>query len=363
MISHLDQVLDCFVRMDVEGLRVLLQEPTYYDVPRDIFLDRLEDFFKSFIDESNLENSRLTYYAGSCCSKQCDVYPNRLGFKFHGYPDDYFDLRFILEKDEHNVEYVKDIFPCYHLVTHEFVDVLGTLQNFWVYEDDRVTFNKDTDYQIKVQQALNGFDYWEKKQDEQIITLEEIKSWLLTYEPIYLSIKPYDPSKMIFWKWDNFHVLFTYLDLLVRFVEDFRLDLERFSMVDVSEINHKDLIEWLLRIEKRMEDCQYWRLHGSAFMRLEQEACRGKLNFPLAKNLNLDPDLRQTLETFLNWFAEERKKWLDYYFALTATEYDQFMEQNTDEEKLFNVNCLLSFHLEIREKLRKQGLFIPFNLK
>lgn len=365
MPSHLDQVLDCFARMDVEGLDVLLQEPTYYDVPREIFLERLDAFFKHFVDEDDPENSQLTYFPGACCSTTCDIFPNRIGFKFQGYPGDHFDLRFILVKDEHGEEFVKDIFPCYHLITNEMIDEeeLGSHGHFWVYEDDKITFTKDESYEIKLQRALEGFKYWENKEEGVVVSFEEIKAWLLNYEPTFLSIHSYGPSKTIFWKWDNFLGIYTYLDLLVRFVEDFKVDLARFTVVDVSEIDHKNLMEWLLQIERRMEEHQYWRLHGSVFIRLEQEAYQGKLNFPLAKDLNLDPDHRQTIETFLKWFAEERKKWLDYYFALTPAEYDQFMEQNTDEEELFKVNYLLSFHWEIRKKLRKQGIFIPFNLK
>ena len=50
MNTHLEQVLDCFVRMDVDGLDILLQEPTYYDVPKEIFLERLKAFFGPFIN-------------------------------------------------------------------------------------------------------------------------------------------------------------------------------------------------------------------------------------------------------------------------------------------------------------------------
>ncbi|WP_148660230.1 hypothetical protein [Algoriphagus sanaruensis] len=363
MNSHLGQVLDCFARMDVAGLEVLLQEPIYYDVPKEIFLKRLGEFFENFFDEVDPENSRLTYYPGACCSRQCDIFPNRLGFKFHGYPGDHFDLRFVLEKDVNGVEFVKDIFPCYHLVTNELIEDLGSQVYFWVYEDDKTEVIKDENYPINLQRALEGAFYWESKKEGEMVTLEEIKAWRISYESTYLSIDSDGPSKTEFWKWDNFLGFYSYLDLLVRFTEDFKVDLARFIVVDISEISHQVLIKWLLEIENRMEDHQYWRLHGSTFTRLEQEEYEGKLNFPFSKDLNFEPELRETIESFLGWFAKERKVWLDYYFALTPTEYDSFIEQCNSSWELFQVNHLLSYHWEVREKFRKQGVFIPFNLK
>jgi len=366
MTTHLDQVLDCFVRMDVDGLEILLQEPTYYDVPKEIFLERLKTFFNHFIDPDDPENSRLDYFPGACCSRACDIFPNRLGFKFQGFPGDHFDLRFILDKNDEGVEVVKDIFPCYHLVTNELIEEedLGTKGHFWVYEDDKITFSKDADYEVKLQNALEGFGQWEKRPANEEITVAEIKAWLTTYEPTFLSIGSYIPSDSVFWKWSNFQALYEYFELLVKFLEEFRVDLARFSVVDSSEIPHKELIDWLLQIEQRIEDGFYWMLHdGWVFTRMEQEFYEGKLNLPLPDDYKLEEAVRQPVEEFLKWFAEERKKWVDYYFALTPAELDEFMEQNTLEDEAFRVNHLLNYHWEIREKFRKQGIFIPFNLR
>jgi hypothetical protein len=105
-------------------------------------------------------------------------------------------------------------------------------------------------------------------------------------------------------------------------------------------------------------------LHGgSVFTRKEQEFYEGKLNLPLVDGPKLEEEVRQQVEGFLKWFAEERKKWVDHYFALTPAEYDEFMEQNTLEMEAFRVNHLLSFHWEIREKFRKEGIFIPFDMR
>jgi len=366
MKTHLEKVLDCFVRMDVDGLNVLLQEPTYYDVPREIFLERLRGFFDHFIDPDDPENSQLDYFPGACCSSACDIFPNRLGFKFLGYPGDHFDLRFILDKNSEGVELVKDIFPCFHLITNELIEEeeLGSQAHFWVYEDDKITFPKDADYEVKLLKALEGFGQWEKKQANEEITLGEIKTWLTTYEPTFLSIGTYIPSDRVFWKWGNFIALYEYFELLVRFMDEFRVDLARFSIVDVSYISHNELIQWLLKIEQRIEDGFYWMLHGgTVFTRKEQEFYEGKLNLPLLGRPKLEEDIRQPVEGFLKWFAEERKKWVDYYFALTPAELDKFMEQNLLEDEAFRVNHLLNFHWEIREKFRKQGVFIPFELR
>lgn len=365
MNSHLDQVLDCFVRMDVEGLGVLLQEPTYYDVPRDLFLERLKNFFEDFMDPDYPESFRLDHYPGVCCSSQCDIFPNRLGFKFVSWTGNHFDLRFVCAKDENGEEKVKDIFPCFHLITNEMIDEeeLGSHGHFWVYEDDRVTFEKDADYEVNLQKALEGMAYWSSKKENEEFTLAEIKAWLISYEPTFMEIGPYIPSESMFWKWTDFLALYEQLDLFMRFLEDFRVDLARFSVVDVSTISHKELIDWLLHIEERMEESHYWRLHGGVFTRLEQEFYKGKLQFWVMDSARLETEIRQPVEDFLKWFAEERKKWTDYYFALTSSEYDEFIEQNTDKEELFRVDHLLGFHWETREKFRKQGVYIPFNLK
>ena len=122
-----------------------------------------------------------------------------------------------------------------------------------MYEDDKVTFTKDADYLVKLLQALEGFGKWEKKQSAEVFTLKEIKAWLIAYDSTYLSIDQAYPFLWIRCKWDNFLGLYTYLELLVYFLEEFKGDMARYKVVDIYEIDHKELIDWLLQIEQRME--------------------------------------------------------------------------------------------------------------
>jgi hypothetical protein len=53
MSAHLEKVLDCFVRMDVEGLGLLLSDQfTYSDEPKDKFLEALMQLFNDYRSEN-----------------------------------------------------------------------------------------------------------------------------------------------------------------------------------------------------------------------------------------------------------------------------------------------------------------------
>jgi hypothetical protein len=68
------------------------------------------------------------------------------------------------------------------------------------------------------------------------------------------------------------------------------------------------------------------------------------------------------LEDFLGWFEKERKRLFDHYFSMTEGEVDQFMEYSKNLYEIYSVITLLSYHLEVRDRFRKQGIYIPYDL-
>jgi len=111
MLTQLDRILDCFARMDRTGLEELLSpEYTYYEVSKDNFLDRLEDFWKDW-RAGGIHFDALQVIAGSCCNKACQNHLGRTAYQFRSPDGRSLDLRFVLEQDGSGNYIVKDIYP------------------------------------------------------------------------------------------------------------------------------------------------------------------------------------------------------------------------------------------------------------
>lgn len=364
MNTHLHQVLDCFVRMDVEGLReLLIPEFLYSDVPKDAFLESLDRFFENF-RKSAAPFSHLLYYPGACCHHSCDPHLGRQGFKFVTSEGDYFNLRFILEVDSSGKESVKDIFTCYRFVTNEWVDNLGKEYQFWVYEDDKESVVRKPNHSILLSQAQEAFANWKEKLECRPTTVAEIQAWLSRYINTYEEIGGYKGyGYEAVWKWDDF--LKTYHDLkrYVYFLESFQADLAPYSQLINSgkKLPEEDLLRWILDIETRLEERGFSYIFGCSFL-LKEYADFYEVEINSSTTVRLEDSLALSVDQLIHWFENERKILLDHYFSLTTTEVDEFLEHTQEPWQLYEVGALLSYHLDIREKFRKEGIFIPFGM-
>ncbi|WP_157807155.1 hypothetical protein [Algoriphagus formosus] len=359
--------------MDIEGLRILLNEQTYSDVPKDLFLERLEEHFEDFKNPDKSQDSGLIVLPGICCHQSCEPHLGRAGYKFIGFSGIHFDLRFATEMDEGGIETVKDIFACNRFVTFKKEEGLGDYHHFWVYEDDQESFQKTPEYILLVEKAKQGVAFWKEEYEEEVVSLSDLRGWLNHYQPVYFNIQenlemayfldnmPNPKIRYIKRRWDDFLNLYSFLDLLIHLIKDFQHDFQRFQLIVSEPILEESLMDWVLEIEEKIERNQYWRLQGMMtsieFFPTEWKLCR-----PLGLSFEIEDNLIAVAEEFLTWFEIERKKLVLHYFSLTQSELDEFMDQNTDPDLEYRVKRLLSFHLDNRERFRKEGVYIPYNL-
>lgn len=361
MTTYLDQVLDCFARMDIKGLRVLLKdEYTYYNVHKAAFLERLGELFEEF-KADDVECCQLEIYPGAFGSLEYDQFRSSLGYRFIGFGGAYFDLGVTLEKDENGQDDITDIYPCDHLITNARIEELGESRTLWVYEDDRVTFNRDANYQILVKFALDANSRWIETFENKKITLSDIHTWLRMHETTYFEIRDFNFDQDSIWKWDKFLRLYYNLDKFVNFLQDFRHDVDRLNKVGEMQLDETALMPWILDIERRMEESYYYEIYGCVF-EIDQLGSERKITIGLIISFLLDEVSIAPTEKFLAWFEYERKKLLIKYFSLTQGEYDDFLENSDDIMDICQVISQLSYHLDIRDKFRKQGIYIPYGL-
>ena len=108
-------------------------------------------------------------------------------------------------------------------------------------------------------------------------------------------------------------------------------------------------------------ELRYTVIHGTDFDISLHEG-RGEIRVNCRTSFSLDFSLLTAIQAFRGWFQQERAKLLVQYFALTAAERDSFLETADNPFQLYQVGIMLSFHIQTRERFRKQGVFIPFRL-
>ena len=361
MNNQLNEVLECFADMNVDSLDLILaEEQFYYDVPKELFLSRLKEFFDEF--KSKWPNQKkLKFYPGACCNKSCDLQLGRTAFRFVSEEDGiYFDLRFILEKMEDGTEYVKDIFTCYDLITNDFIPGLTISKNFWVFEDDKISVVLDADHHLLVNQAEEGISSWVTNLKDKAVSLKEINSWLIKFESTYLEIGGFKEYYLTHWRWDNFLKLFHDIRKLYKFISDFQEDFEKMEEIKNSLNSENDLLNTILEWENRLES-GYAELYGPIFSILKEEDCFF-VTIRLETTVKVVDSILGKAIHFLEFFDKEREKLLIKYFSFTRSELEEFEENTHSPYELYQVAKSLNYHISIREKFKNQGILIPYNL-
>lgn len=356
----LTQVLECFENLDAEGLQILLREDLLYaDVPKQHFLSRIAEFFNDFKNDV-IPSQRLKAFPGACCHNSCDLHLGRTAFRFLGEMGVFFDLRFILGIDKNGDEFVKDIYTCHYLVTNEKVNGLDHAKFFWVYEDDKVTTTLRSNHSLLVKQAKDAHQEFKLFFDKITVSLTEIHSWIIRNETTYIEIGGFKEDYLIHWKWDPF--LRTYHDVLklYSFLTEFSRDFEIAREIENNPLSEKKLIDYIIRLEERLEG-NYIKLYGSIF-NVSQKKDHFEVCIELSTTLLLEEEELAKASYFLNWFDQERDKLIIKYFTFTTGELDEFEENTKSAYELYQVKKSLAYHLSIRERFRKQGIFIPYDL-
>jgi hypothetical protein len=360
MHTLLDRILDCFARMDRPGLEDLLSpEFTYYEVSKANFLDRLEAFWQEW-RAAGEPFAALQVIPGSCCNKACQNQLGRNAYQFRSPDGRSLDLRFVLEQDVQENYIVKDIYPCHDLLTFERMDGEKKPLTFWVYEDDKRGAELPGDYPFLLHAAQQGLADWKELTSKGPMSFEHLHGWLRDYENAYQDCGEWIDLGDIVWRWDEFLKSYHDVELFVSYVEEFEADIHCFALGEYRELTEEQLLPLILDIERRME-LRYTVIHGTDFdikpnSNFSQVCVNCRTTFVLEGRLLAD------LQDFKEWFQQERAQLLVQYFALTTAERDAFLESADNPFELYQVGTMLSFHIQTRERFRKQGVFIPFRL-
>jgi hypothetical protein len=360
MLTLLDRILDCFARMDRTGLEELLSpEFTYFEVSKTNFLDRLEAFWQDW-RAGGEPFTALQVIAGSCCNKACQNQLGRTAYQFRSPDGRSLDLRFVLELDSQGNYIVKDIYPCHDLLTFERMEGEQNPLTFWVYEDDKRGTELPADYPFLLHAAQQGLADWKVLISKGPMSFELLHGWLRDYENTYQGCGEWIDLGDTVWRWDGFLQSYHDVELFVSFAEAFEADILCYSVGGYNDLPEEQLLPLILDIERRME-LRYTVIHGTDFD-ISVFPSFGEVCVNCRTTFALEGNLLAAIQDFRSWFQQERAKLLVQYFALTAAERDAFLETADNPFELYQVGTMLSFHIQTRERFRKQGVFIPFRL-
>lgn len=360
MTTMLDRVLQGFSQMDLELLYDLLEEEcTYSDFPKGVFLQQLGVVFEEFkLRDPNLQ---LQIYRGGCCSRICAHRLGNDGFRFFGLEGDHLDLRFILQNEENGDVSIHDIYACSRLISNEVGPKIGKALLLWFYEDDKYDIALSPNLLVSRTLAVNAEENWHQNLQTKTVTLSEIKNWVMIHESIYLEITAFEGAFVGRWKWDEFLKVYDDLKIFLSFCDEFTPEIEVFRAHQKVPIQESNLLNWILNLENRLEDRGYHQINGSIFKFQLQETC-WKVEIKAYRTLFICEPLIGDFFDFMNWFESERKRLVRLYFAFTAEELDEFLETDPAPDICYRMKYLLSYHLEIRNRYRKNGIFLPFGL-
>jgi len=351
MLTLLDRILDCFARMDRTGLEEHLSPDfTYYEVSKDNFLDRLDDFWKDWRTKGSYFDA-LQVIPGSCCNKACQNHLGKTAYQFRSPDGRSLDLRFVLELDSQGNYIIKDIYPCHDLLTFERIEGPNSPLCFSVYEDDKRNTELPNNYPILLSQTQKGLSDWKELLSQVSLELGQLHNWLRDYENAYQDCGEWIDLGDTVWRWDEFLRSYHDVELFISFVEEFEAERICFLVGDYIGLSEEQLLPLILDIERRME-LRYTVMHGTDFD-ISIRSGFGDVCVNCRTSFALEGDLLADIQAFRDWFQQERAKLLVHYFALTAAERDSFLETADNPFQLYQVGTMLSFHIQTRERFRK----------
>jgi hypothetical protein len=336
--------------MDIELLEDLL-DPTisYSDVPTKLFLERLEEAFESFRKEGD---TYLTAQPGSCCNQYCNPDLIRTAYRFVGDRTRlYLDLRFITEmtedfKDHH----IKDIICCSSMQCFQPLDWYASDINVCFYDDEEVNFPKTPELDIHLEKQKKAM--YELKCNSSQMTESELRFWLLNYQTSYDFFQPFRKWE-IYYSWGSF--LMTYNSYIEQ-LKEIELIINLQFLEEICRENptsEESLIQKITKIEQilielKLENLIWvWKNKDLYYFK--------KYDFYLVDGIF------DEFAKLWDWFKPRQLELLEKYFAFTSDETKEFCTGG-DYFSCVNSIYTLSFHLNIREKSRKNGSPIPFGL-
>lgn len=349
MANFLKNVLHAFSQMDSLTIKDLLDpQNTYQDLEKNLFIEKLESIFEEFRSEGT---SNLSVLEGACFSLDCNPTQNRTTYRFFSEKTrDYIDFRFILDPIKLSNDYaISDIYQCHCFKCHTDRNTrFGEEKILFIYWDEKNDFSKDADFLIYREIANEGLE--KLKTFQGIINLEEIGAWLMKYQSAIGFIerfkKPPIFEKM---KWDRFTSIYRrlkdFFEVIPKVVSLFQSDFE-----DWGKRSEDEMIECILRFENL-----FWETKYDYFFNFETKDGKYLIN---SEELILKGEVIDKFNSMWSRFLIERKRLVKKYFSLSDGELDQYYESN---EYYFHETELerLGFHMEIRDRAKKNGEIIP----
>lgn len=349
MKTYLQLILDCFAVMDIDGLRLYLKDEfEYQNTSKEVFLDKIEVLFEKLKKSGD---SSLKVSAGTCKNSECNPDSIRSGYRFIGnHSKNFFDLRVITSGDglDQAIDII-DIFDCDSFDTFENTGELGEKFSVLIYFDEEVRFYKSPEFLIYRRKALESFEELFTTPIK-TVKLETVENWLSLNRLTADYILENDSDLEIL-SWMRFSYEYGWLDSLLQTIQNL-------NQADIQLVIENDaeerLIEKILHIEMILET-------GYNFCRVLQKEGRSySLNY--CKMLLIVGNEINKIGGFLvEIFQPLQKSLVEKYFALTEDEIDKILELEDLEETDLNLD-LLSTHLNIREKAKMNGEWIPYYL-
>ncbi len=236
-MKTLEQVLHAIKTLDFNALVLLLDHnKSYMDVPKSLFLERLEESIMEQLGKDFKGFDRVIKGICSSCNKGCDAY----SFQSKGYPS--LNLFFEMQKDE-----INDIYLCCHLIhddaTEEFID-------FFFYKEETERFIPTERYLFDKQRADQAVEEFNKMTKDKYVAIENLFYWNEKFKDLTDAFG-----------WHHGYHPYKYLvefDSICRDICDFvelyeTVNTAKKAMREYKKIaNEKDLVVWLFKYQRSL---------------------------------------------------------------------------------------------------------------
>jgi len=218
---------------------ILVDNVSYQDTTKTIFLQKLKEVFKDFQKEDN----KLIPYEGKCNSDKC-TNKNKKGIAFVGNKSGRY-INFIIEQNEDST--VKDIYTCSVFCTNEnVINENKRKLDITVYNDEKVNFTPSSSYNYLKNKSITALNEIKQLNDCEI-SKEEIITWIKSYEELYNSMNWINNFYKHHYSfcWLYYHINEIYKFLIIE--NEANIAIDEYKFINLN--NEIDLLNWLVKYE------------------------------------------------------------------------------------------------------------------
>jgi len=343
--TYEEALLDCFIKLDIHGLKIILKEEySYQDTSKEIFLQEIEQIFNA---NKNSGDTELLIYKGLCQGDGC-INCSKGGYRFVGnVSKNYFDLLFIDGNND-----ITDIFQCSSFKTDIDCGEVNSSASIYINSDDKVSFQRTPSYEIKLNAALAAMEDINLDDFLEVET-EEVKYWLEKHKYAYERIGSWDVFQPTM-KWTPFIKLYGELESATNFFERYGLELSNRYDSKPKESDEAAMIGWILNNEAFYKLIPY-ELRYADFLKPMFSRTKSKVR------ITIKDSLYDILYAFSEFWDKNNDTLLEKFGIYTQ---EEIMEIYSDEQYQNNTDHIYSlrFHLDRRKESEEMGIKIPYYL-